>query len=52
MNVASALKSFKPVRPLKGVPNSKTAKGTLITLKNCGDCKPGGFGSTYGFSPR
>ena len=21
-------------------------------LKDCGDCEPGGFGSTYGFSPR
>jgi hypothetical protein len=39
-------------RPLKDVPDAKKAKWTLKPLKNCGDCKPGGFGSTYGFSPR
>ena len=45
-------RSSEPVRPLKDVPNSKTAIKTLKILKNCGDCEPGDFGSTYGFGPR
>jgi hypothetical protein len=37
---------------LKDVPAATPAKKTLKILKNCGDCEPGGFGSTYGFGPR
>jgi hypothetical protein len=45
-------KSFAAVHHLKDVPDSETAERTLKILKNCGDCEPGGFGSTYGFGPR
>jgi hypothetical protein len=50
-----------PTRPLKdkhhtttAIETAKTAttKKTIKFLKNCGDCEPGGWGSTYGFSPR
>jgi hypothetical protein len=50
-----------PTRPLKdkhrtptAIETTKTAttKKTLKFVKNCGDCEPGGWGSTYGFSPR
>jgi hypothetical protein len=41
-----------PKRPLKDEQDTTTATKTIKFLKNCGDCKPGGFGSTYGFSPR
>ncbi len=50
-----------PTRPLKDNHDETTArettktttvKRTLKFVKNCGDCEPGGFGSTYGFSPR
>jgi hypothetical protein len=44
--------SFAAEHPLKDVPAATTAKQTLKILKNCGDCEPGGFGSTYGFGPR
>jgi hypothetical protein len=35
-------------KPHDGPPVEKTCR----ILKNCGDCEPGGFGSTYGFGPR
>jgi hypothetical protein len=43
-----------PKRPLKDKDEKDitTAKKTIKFVKNCGDCEPGGFGSTYGFSPR
>jgi hypothetical protein len=41
-----------PTRPLKDKHDTTTAKETIKFVKNCGDCEPGGFGSTYGFSPR
>ena len=50
-----------PTRSLKDMHDTTTAKETIKTttakktikfVKNCGDCEPGGFGSTYGFSPR
>ena len=50
-----------PMRPFKNKHDTTTkrenfktttAKKTIKFLKNCGDCEPGGFGSTYGFSPR
>jgi hypothetical protein len=43
---------FGPTRPLKDKQDPKTAKETVKFVKNCGDCEPGGFGSTHGFSPR
>lgn len=48
----SAPKSVGAVHLLKDVPDAKTAEWKLKPLKNCGDRNPGGFGSTYGFSPR
>jgi len=39
-----------PRRPLEDKKDT-TAQETIKFLKNCGDCEPGGFGSTYGFSP-
>jgi len=48
----SAPDSAGALHPLMDVPDAKMAKWTLRILKNCGDCEPGGFGSTYGFSPR
>ena len=44
--------SLAAVHPLKAAPDVKTARRTLKILKNCGDCEPGGFGSTHGFGPR
>jgi hypothetical protein len=41
-----------PKRPLKDEHDTTTAGKTIKFVKNCGDCEPGGFGSTYGFSPR
>ena len=41
-----------PTRPLKDKHDTTTAEETIKILKNCGDCEPGGFGSTYGFGPR
>ena len=41
-----------PAGPLKDKHDTTTAKETIKFVKNCGDCEPGGFGSTYGFSPR
>ena len=41
-----------PARPLEDKHDTTTAKETIKFVKNCGDCEPGGFGSTYGFSPR
>lgn len=42
-----------PTRPLEDKHDTTTAKEkTIKFVKNCGDCEPGGFGSTYGFSPR
>ena len=52
---------IRPTRPLEDKHDTTTAKETIKTttakktikfVKNCGDCEPGGFGSTYGFSPR
>ncbi len=40
-----------PKRPLKDDQDTTTAKETIKFVKNCGDCQPGGFGSTYGHSP-
>ncbi len=41
-----------PKRPLRDEQATTTAPKKIKFLKNCGDCEPGGFGSTYGFSPR
>ena len=41
-----------PVTPLKAPHDTPPVEVTYRILKNCGDCEPGGFGSTYGFSPR
>jgi hypothetical protein len=41
-----------PTIPCKDTQDATTVKWTLKPLKNCGDCEPGGFGSTYGFGPR
>ena len=41
-----------PARPLEDKHDTTTAKETIKFVKNCGDCEPGGFGSTHGFSPR
>ena len=41
-----------PRRPLKNKKGTTTTQETVKFVKNCGDCEPGGFGSTYGFSPR
>jgi hypothetical protein len=41
-----------PSRPLKDKQDPTTVKETVKFVKNCGDCEPGGFGSTHGFSPR
>ncbi len=40
-----------PRRPLKDDQDTTTKKETIKFVKNCGDCEPGGFGSTYGYSP-
>ena len=44
------LEFFGPRRPPKNK-KATTTKGKIKFVKNCGDCEPGGFGSTYGFSP-
>ncbi len=43
--------SIGPERPLKDDQDATTEKETIKFVKNCGDCEPGGFGSTYGYSP-
>jgi hypothetical protein len=40
-----------PRHPLKDDQDPTTKKETIKFVKNCGDCEPGGFGSTYGYSP-
>ena len=44
--------SFAAEHPLEDVPAATSAIRILKILKNCGDCEPGGFGSTHGFGPR
>ena len=46
------LKNKHDTTPARETIKTATAKRTLKFVKNCGDCEPGGFGSTYGFSPR
>jgi hypothetical protein len=42
---------IEPKHPFKDKQDPTTAKETIKFVKNCGDCEPGGFGSTYGHSP-
>jgi hypothetical protein len=48
----SGPKSIATSKPLGDAHDEKTAKREYKILKNCGDCEPGGFGSTYGYGPR
>ena len=41
-----------PTRSLEDKHDTTKAKESIKFVKNCGDCEPGGFGSTHGFSPR
>ena len=40
-----------PKRPIEDDQETTTTMKTITFVKNCGDCEPGGFGSTYGYSP-
>ena len=41
-----------PADPPRGEDDPTTAERLCKVVKNCGDCDLGGFGSTFGFSPR
>lgn len=38
--------------PVADEQDAATTERSCRVLKDCGDCEPGGFGSTYGYSPR
>lgn len=40
-----------PTTPPKVPHDTPPIEVTYKVLKNCGDCEPGGFGSTYGHGP-
>lgn len=40
-----------PATPPKVPHDTPPIEVTYKVLKNCGDCEPGGFGSTYGHGP-
>ncbi len=47
-----ALKSIGSANPPGTVPEAANDEREAQNLKNCRDCEIGGFGATYGYSPR
>ena len=47
-----ALRAVARDEPPEATRDLTNSARTCRELENCGDCEPGGFGMTFGFSPR